>query len=193
MKNIYIVTGGPGFGKTSLLNELRERGFNSSEELSRQFIKEQMEKDGTLLPWVDRLGYSREMLSRRINQYVNTPDNDLWFFDRGIPDLIAYIIKDGLEVSDVYYKSAQEYRYAQTVFLTPPWKDIHKNDSERLETFEEAVTIHNEVEKTYKSQGYECINLPKTTIKERAKFVLETIGEMGSATMLWHSLSMSYI
>jgi len=104
-------SGGPGFGKTSILTELRKRGHNASEELSRQFIKEEMERAGTLLPWVDRLGYSEEILKRRIRQYEDTALNELWFFDRGIPDLIAYIHKDGLDVPDMYCEAAKKYRY----------------------------------------------------------------------------------
>lgn len=175
MKNIYVITGGPGFGKTSVISELKKQGFNGSEELSRQFIQEQMQGDGKLLPWVDRAGYSREMLKRRIQQYKNTPVNELWFFDRGILDLIAYMVKDGLQVPDVYYESAKEYRYNEMVFLTPPWEEIHKNDSERLEPFKEAVHIHKEIESVYNHLGYRCVGLPKVTVEERVAFILERI------------------
>ena len=153
--------------------ELRMQGYNSSDELSRQFIKEQMEGDGALLPWVNRLGYSEEMLKRRVNQFKTTPNNELWFFDRGIPDLIAYIIKDGLGVPDMYYKSANECRYNKTIFLTPPWEEIHINDKERLESFEEASKIHIEIERIYAQFGYTCINLPKSPVIERVKFIFE--------------------
>ena len=175
MKNIYIVTGGPGFGKTSIIQALREQGFNGSDELSRQFIKEQVDSEGRLLPWIDRLGYSKEILKRRIHQYKSIPSDELWFFDRGIPDLIAYIHKDSLQTPEVYFKSAKEFRYNKIVFLTPPWQEIHKNDSERLELFEEAEAIHQEIENTYTSLGYKCITVPKTTLSERVKFILKAI------------------
>ena len=178
MKDIYVVTGGPGFGKTSVLMELRSWGYNASDELSRLFIKEQMEGDGALLPWVNRLGYSEEMLKRRITQYENMPINNLWFFDRGIPDLIAYIIKDKLNVPEEFYKAASEYRYMKTVFLTPPWKQIYVNDRERLEQFEEAEFIHKAIERTYTQLGYKCISLPKTTIFERVEFILNAISSV---------------
>ena len=175
MKNIYVVTGGPGFGKTSIIKELRERGFNGGEELSREFIKEQMSGEGKLLPWIDRLGYSEEMLRRRIKQYGETPQGELWFLDRGVPDLIAYIAKDGLEVPEIYYESAKKYRYNRIVFLTGPWKDIHENDLERLESFEEAINIHKEIESTYSKLGYECVSIPKTPVAERVEFILRVI------------------
>lgn len=175
MRNAYVVTGGPGFGKTSILTELRKRNYNNSEELSRQFIQEEVAGSGSLLPWIDRLGYSEEMLKRRIRQYEETPTNELWFFDRGIPDLIAYIRKDGLDVPDIYYEAAKEYRYQQLVFLTPPWEQIHINDQERLESFEEAKVIHAEIERVYTEVGYTCVTLPKATVSERATFILDSI------------------
>ena len=134
-----------------------------------------MESKGSLLPWVDRLGYSEEMLKRRVRQYEKIPANKLWFLDRGIPDLIAYIRKDGLDVPGMYYEAASEYRYQSLVFLTPPWKEIHANDRERLESFEEAEDIHAEIERAYTEANYTCVTLPKTTINERVAFILGSI------------------
>ncbi len=159
-----------------MIEELKKQGFNGSEELSRQFIKEQIQTKGRLLPWVDRLGYSEEMLKRRVNQHEKTSSSDLWFFDRGIPDLIAYIRKDKLSVPEIFYVSAKEYRYNHIVFLTPPWKDIYENDSERRETFEEAKKIHAEIVSTYLNLGYETHTVPKGTIDERVSWVLNLVG-----------------
>ena len=175
MKKIHIITGGPGFGKTTLIKELEKEGFNGSEELSRQFIQEQINSGGKLLPWVDRLGYSEVMLERGIKQYEETPNNELWFFDRGIPDLIAYIIKDNLKVTEGYYEAARKYRYNQIVFLTPPWEEIYKNDPERKETFEGAEKIHDQIKRIYLSLRYICLDIPKKPVKERVKFILDNI------------------
>ncbi len=136
-----------------------------------------MSGEGTLLPWINRLGYSEEMLKRRIRQYKDTISSELWFFDRGIPDLIAYIIKDGLSVPDIYYEAVKEYRYQQLVFLTPPWENIYINDQERHESYEEAAMIHREIERAYGQAGYTCVTLPKFSIAERADFILKTIAQ----------------
>lgn len=136
-----------------------------------------MKGKGKLLPWVDRLGYSKEMLRKRIDQYNETSPDELWFFDRGIPDLIAYILKDGLEVPDIYYTSAREYEYNEMIFLTPPWKEIHENDTERKEPFEEAETIHGVIRSTYSDLGYTCVNIPKLPVAERVRFILDKVNQ----------------
>jgi len=40
-KQIYVITGGPGFGKTSLVEELRRSGYICSGEFARDLIQEQ--------------------------------------------------------------------------------------------------------------------------------------------------------
>lgn len=174
-ERIYIITGGPGFGKTTLVQELKKSGFNSGEELSRDFIIEQMKTGGKFLPWENRLGYSEIMLQKRINQYEEISEEEISFLDRGIPDLIAYMIKDGIEVPEFYYDAAKKYKYNDIVFLTPPWKDIYKNDNERKETFEEAEIIHDTIKNTYQSIGYVCLDVPKESVKERVEFILGEI------------------
>jgi predicted ATPase len=36
----YTITGGPGSGKTSLINELQKRGYRCMAEVARQLIQE---------------------------------------------------------------------------------------------------------------------------------------------------------
>jgi predicted ATPase len=40
--NLYVVTGGPGTGKTTVLRELERKGFPCVPEVARQLIQEQM-------------------------------------------------------------------------------------------------------------------------------------------------------
>ena len=51
--NLYVITGGPGTGKTTVLRELERRGFAVEEEVARRIIREQMESGGNALPWGD--------------------------------------------------------------------------------------------------------------------------------------------
>ncbi len=44
--NFFIITGGPGSWKTTILNELKNCGFQTVDEVARQIIKEQLSFDG---------------------------------------------------------------------------------------------------------------------------------------------------
>ena len=54
----FVVTGGPGAGKTSLITELARRGFHTISESGRAIIREEMASCGDALPWADRMAYA---------------------------------------------------------------------------------------------------------------------------------------
>ena len=65
---IYIITGGPGTGKSSVLNELKNRGFKCHEEFARQVIKEHLDAGIDIFPWNKMKEYSDIVLHRMKNQ-----------------------------------------------------------------------------------------------------------------------------
>lgn len=50
---LYVITGGPGVGKTTLLDALKNKGLVVVPEDARRIIKEQMQANGEGLPWKD--------------------------------------------------------------------------------------------------------------------------------------------
>jgi predicted ATPase len=75
-----------------------------------------------------------------------------------------------------HFRSAAElYRYNRTVFVTPPWREIFANDAERKQDFAEAVRTYELCVAAYREHGYEAVELPKASVKERVRFVLEHI------------------
>jgi predicted ATPase len=67
-------------------------------------------------------------------------------------------------------------RYNNRVFITPPWKEIYRNDRERDQTFEQSIEVYKRLEKWYGEHGYEMVVLPKDTVENRAKFILSQVG-----------------
>jgi predicted ATPase len=49
----FVLTGGPGSGKTTLIEALNARGYATTEEAGRGVIREEMRNNGSGLPWVD--------------------------------------------------------------------------------------------------------------------------------------------
>ena len=49
--NPIIITGGPGAGKTTLINALADAGYPTFAESSRQLIEQQSQLEGGTLPW----------------------------------------------------------------------------------------------------------------------------------------------
>jgi len=171
--NFYIITGGPGAGKTTLLEELSRYEVLCVPEVARQIIREQMDQGGRAVPWDDAVQYKELMLQRSIEDYLQTDTEMPVFFDRGIPDALAYARLIG-DISPAAL--ADEYRYNRLVFILPPWEEIYATDNERKQTFEEAIDVFRRLEEEYMSCGYEVVEVPCISVEERALFVLDRIG-----------------
>lgn len=97
--HFFVVTGGPGAGKTSLITELARRGFHTTPESGRAIIREEMQSGGDALPWADRMAYAERMLARDLRAYSAAQAlSGLVIFDRGIPDILGYLTLCGLPV-----------------------------------------------------------------------------------------------
>ncbi|WP_207531674.1 AAA family ATPase [Desertivirga arenae] len=178
----YIITGGPGAGKTSLLNALEEKGFSVSEEASRQLIIEEVAKGSECLPWINLPAFAEKALERMQSLYHAAPKGQATFFDRGIPDIIAYLKAASIDPDAKYYQALFKCQYHPQVFILPPWEGIYVNDTERWQTFEEASQLYQSIKETYEELGFELIELPSASIKERAELVVSHIENFVSAT-----------
>ena len=175
MNQKYIITGAPGTGKTTIINELKKQGYNCAEEISRAIIKEQLTSDCDTLPWKILNVFSERVITLRKAQYINAPSETPHFFDRGIIDVIAYLIHDGLAVNNNIIKMVKKFPYNKTVFYTPIWKEIYVNDTERKADINSAIKIEQTLLACYKSFGYSLISIPKLPTNERVDFILSKI------------------
>jgi predicted ATPase len=175
--NLFVVSGGPGAGKTTMLIELAKLGYAHAPEVARQIIQEQLRSDGTALPWADRAAYTGLMLRRSIESFVkHTPAPAPAFADRGIPDTLCYARLIGFADIGAIEQACRLYRYAPVVFLAPPWPEIYCTDSERKQDFEEVQRTYHLMEETYRDCGYRTVELPRTPPAARAQFVLGRLG-----------------
>lgn len=172
--NAIIITGGPGMGKTSVIEQLSDIGYHSVEETGRNIILKELKTDGNRLPWLDKEGFATAMFQQSLKDFQNVSEKcGLTFFDRGIPDVIGYLKLCNISIPETMWQAVKEKRYYPKVFITPPWKSIYINDAERKQTFEEAVATYHIMKEIYFSLGYELVELPKTTVLKRVNFIIE--------------------
>jgi predicted ATPase len=146
-------------------------------EAGRAIIREQVATGGRALPWVDPAAFAELMLARDVRAHRNARhQHGLVFFDRGIPDVAGYMRLSGLAVPAHMDHSAKMFRYNGRVFIMPPWRDIFTQDSERKQDFDVAVRTYETLATTYADYGYELMEVPRTPIEQRTRFILQNAG-----------------
>jgi predicted ATPase len=176
-ERFFVLTGGPGSGKSTLIAALAERGVRTMPESGRAIIQDQVAIGGDALPWGERGAFAELMLSWEMRSYREALVGDgPVVFDRGVPDVLGYLRLCGLAVPGHVARAAQVFRYHPRVFIAPPWAKIFGKDAERKQSFEEAERTYKALADTYTELGYELIALPFASVEERADYVLTKIG-----------------
>ncbi len=179
MPKKIVITGGPGSGKTTLINTLQKQGFSCLPEISRQITLEAQQQGIEQLFLEDPILFSKKLLEGRLAQY-NDAKNHLppfLFFDRGLPDVTAYMNFFNTSYPQYFSKTCKENKY-DAVFILPPWKEIYKQDNERYETYEEAVKIHDYLLKEYNKYNYEVFDVAPGTVEKRIHYIITKLNEL---------------
>ena len=172
-KEIIVIIGGPGSGKTSIIENLINKGHCCYPEISREVTLKAKANGIEQLFLTNPILFSEMLLEGRIQQFKNAQNeaHEIIFIDRGIPDVLAYMKFIGDKFPENFEMACKENIYSK-IFVLPPWKEIYVSDNERYESFEQAQEIHNHLVETYQSYGYNLMEVPKETIENRVLYVL---------------------
>ncbi|MGK5642303.1 AAA family ATPase [Streptomyces sp. URMC 126] len=171
-ERFVVVTGGPGAGESTLIDALEAAGHHRSWEAGRGVIRDQTAVGGRALPWTDPGLFAELMLCWELRSYHEAAERPgTVFFDRGLPDVIGYLRLEGRPVPAHVRAAAERFRYHPRVFTAPPWPEIYARDTERRQSYEEAVRTHGAVTAAYAELGYETVELPRAAVEERVRFV----------------------
>ena len=175
-KEIVVIIGGPGTGKTTIIEGLLAKGFCCYPEISREVTLEAKKQGIEQLFLENPLLFSELLLEGRKKQFHNAQNepHDIIFLDRGIPDVLAYMHYIGDSYPAFFDLACREHIYTK-IFILPPWEEIYESDNERYENFEQATIIYNHLTETYQKYGYHLIEVPKGTVEERISFILNQL------------------
>lgn len=178
MNRLIVISGCSGGGKSSLLQELGLRGHQTVEEPGRRIVADQMKGDGSGLPWVNMAAFASLAMKRSLEDLENARRlQGFIFFDRGLVDAASALLASSASETDrkMAVEICKRYRYHHTVFMTPPWPEIYRTDSERKHEFVSAVEEYDRLCAFYPLLGYQLNILPQSSICERADFILSSL------------------
>lgn len=164
-----LLIGGPGSGKTTLVEQLEKNGHQVHHEVSREIIVRAQQQGISQLFLSHPKEFSDQVLQGRIEQF-NKATAGVHIYDRGIPDVPAYHLFAKEEIPKEYLEACQQYRYDLVLHL-PPWEEIYATDTERYESFEQSVEISSILTRFYQKIGYVVTDVPTGSIAERITFI----------------------
>lgn len=171
-----VLIGGPGTGKTTVLNELKTRKYFCFDEVSRAVTLKAQQQGIEQLFLTEPLLFSKMLLEGREEQFIEAGKSkqQIIFFDRGIPDVHAYMNYFKTEYPSLFLEKSKEHKY-NLIFHFSPWKKIHTTDNERYETFEESTIIDKFLLEAYRELDYKIINVPFGSVNERTNFIINSL------------------
>ena len=173
-------TGGPGFGKSTTLAALEARGYQCVPESARAIIQERM-----------RIGLPKRPAAREFADQTLRQDQAQYrgvqrskgpvFFDRGVIDALGMCYETGqagwVEIQQVL----REYPFHVEALVFPPWEEIYVQDTERDQSFEDAVRVDGAVRRWYQRCGFELVEVPRVDAEARCDFILNRLRQPGPA------------
>ncbi len=170
--NWYVITGGPSSGKTTVINELSKSGYIVIPETARVLINKEVSKGKTVEEIrKNEAEFQRKVLEMKIEIENNLPKDKIIFFDRAIPDSIAYYQICGIDPKEIM-ELCQKRKYRKIFFLEPlPFE----KDCARTEDKQTVNNLNELLKECYENLGYEVINILVMSIKERVKKILAEV------------------
>ncbi len=174
MDHFVVISGCSGGGKSTLLAALSQRGHAVVPEPGRRIVKEEMEGDGSALPWTDAAAFAHRAIEMTLADRERASALSGWvFFDRGLVDAATAL--QHVTGEPALEPLGRSHRYHRRVFLAPPWPEIYVKDAERRHGFDASLAEYARLLEAYPSLGYDVVVLPKVGVSQRVDFVLDTL------------------
>jgi len=179
---LFVLTGGPCTGKTTLGRELTKLGYDVLPEAARAVIQDEEGKERPILPWTDLSGFQKLVLERQLG-FEARANGRPTFLDRSIIDNLAYCRVGSIAAPQEITNAVQEHVRSnayKAIFLLDPVP--YKQDCERREDPVFALRIHEAIGRVYSELGYDVTLVPVLeTPAARARFVVSTLEAMAKA------------
>jgi predicted ATPase len=166
--------GGTGRGKTTLLENLAQRGYTIVPEAARIIIEEEQRKDSEIVPWRNLYGF-QVRVAKTILELEYSFDSPVLLCDRGLLDGHAYALNGKVPTPEIILK--KPFGRYNGIFTLAELKN-YRNDDSRKESRQEALKIDKLAENVYRNFGYIPQNIPNLGIKERADYTARILERM---------------
>jgi predicted ATPase len=167
-----VITGASCSGKTTLIDQLADKGFQTVPEVGRQYFKRELAKGRTIDEIrEDRVTLTSQLYEMWVELLSGLRAAEVTFLDRGLPDSLAFYRYAGMNPNEIL-SDCFEHRYASVFMLN---RFPYKRDGVRAGDDAYAAYFESWASRDYDALGYNVVWVPVLPPKERLAFVLERL------------------
>jgi predicted ATPase len=178
MTKKIVLAGSVCCGKSTIIDILKDLGYDVLEEVPRKVIREQMRIQGGCLPWVEESFYDFQniVLKRQLDCEEKLDRDKSYFLDRGVLDMIGFFFNKGFVPPEDLFFRALEIKYDKVFFVETLSEEFFENDCERRESYIDNLKLQSMIYNLYKSSGMEMIFLSNTlSAEQRVEMILSSL------------------
>jgi len=173
--NWHVITGAACSGKTTLIDLLADKGFQTEPETARQYIDREMARGQTLDEIFEDVATEPGIEDMQLRIEHGLRANDVAFLDRALPDSLTYRRLAGMNPNEILAECFH-HRYA-SVFVLDRLPFLQ--NGARIEDDVIAGLLDEWLARDYSALGYGVVRVPVLSPQERLAFVLERLSEQG--------------
>ena len=174
--NWHVITGASCSGKTTLIDQLTDRGFQTSPETGRHYFERELAKGKTINEIrQDRATITRHIYDMMVKRELELQAGEVIFLDRAIPDALTFYRIAGLDPNGILPDCFQN-RYASVFMLD---RFPYQQDGVRGGDDTSAAYFDSWMSRDYSALGYSVVRVPVLPPEERLAFILERLSEGG--------------
>jgi predicted ATPase len=171
-----VITGASCSGKTTLIDQLAAKGFQTVAEAGRQYFERELAKGRTIDEIrADQAAFTRQVYGMMVEHESGLQAAEFNFLDRGLPDGFVFYRLAGLNPNEILPDCFQ-HRYASVFMLD---RLPYQRDGVRVADDETAAYLESWILHDYSALGYEAVRVPVLPPEERLAFVLERLSKKG--------------
>ena len=171
----HVITGAICCGKTTLVDMLADKGYQTLAETSREYIKKEVTSGRELEELFGSVADERALTEMQRKAEDGLQANEVTFLDRALPDHLWFWRLFGMNPNELLAKCFH-YRYASVFILDQLPLQL---DGARIDDEAYTVLLDEWLARDYGALGYRVVRVPVMPPEERLLFVLENLSEQG--------------